>query len=315
MARVQEKDGTPTGAPQQEDGRTPAAAATESSLPATTAGDAATKDAPQAQSIELLRLQNERALEEFHDPFASVAAYRHFQVIANTFASSQFVPDHFRNKPNDCLIAMNIAKRMGEDPLMVIQNMFVVKGTPGFKTAFMIARANRNAGFRSSIRWTIEEQKPEFLEDAGVKYQNLRVTAWTLDRFGEKIEATVDTAMAIGEKWTSSPKYKSLLRHMLMWRSAAFLVRLYCPEVMLGYSTVDELEDMVAAGQIDGGTGREFGTAALLQKIAGENAAKAPGLSPVIDVTPQGAGTPEPGSPAVGAPAGAEGTLFAGSGT
>ena len=312
MARINDPQ-QPAGSPAENEGRTPAAAET-TNLPAkATETEQSAAQAP-AQSLEIMQLQNARALEEFDDPFASVAAYRHFQTVAQGFANSQFVPDHFRGKPNDCLIAMNIAKRMGEDPLMVIQNMFVVKGTPGFKTQFMIARANRNAGFKASIRWEIRRDlTPAMVKGEGGEYPNVEVTAWTLDRFGQKIEATVGTTMAVAEKWVSNAKYRTMLEHMLMWRSAAFLIRLYSPEVMMGYSSVDELQDMAAAeGSPLDDVARTTGTAALLAKISGDSAAKAPGL-PVIDVT----ATESPSSPASASPApaqGAGGSLFDASG-
>lgn len=208
----------------------------------------ATTAAAPPESVEAMRIRNERALAELGDPFSSAAAFRHYSEVAKVFSESLFVPDHFRGKPGDCLVALNLARRMDEDPLQVMQNTFVVKGRPGFYTAFMIARANRCGGLQSKIRWRVLELSPKTLKKGTVEYPNLSVTAYATDSYGEVIEAEVTTEMALAEDWVSNSKYKSMCRHMLMWRSAAFLIRLYLPDVMMGHPSVEELEVSAATG-------------------------------------------------------------------
>lgn len=201
---------------------------------------------PPPESVEIMRLKSERLLAEFETPFESSAAYRHYMDIAKVFAGSIFVPEHFRNKPGECLIALNIAKRMEEDPLAVMQAMFVVGGRPSFMTAFMIARANSRAGFRSSIKWRVTKLDPPTLQASGFVMPNLRIQAFAVDRFGDEINATVDSEMAIGEGWTKNPKYRTMPEHMLRYRSAAFLIRQYAPQVMAGMQTAEEVQDLAA---------------------------------------------------------------------
>lgn len=199
------------------------------------------------QNLEVMRLQNDRALERFSSPFESAASLRHFTAAATVFAKSQLVPKHLQGKVEDCLILMNMALRMQEDPLLVLQNCFVVSGTPGFKTQFLIARANASGQLKSKIRWNVEKLEPAWIKVDGFEMPNLRVTASAVDTFGELMESTVTTDMAIREKWTSNAKYRSMPEHMLRWRSAAFLIRLYMPEVMMGMQTIEEIEDVTAA--------------------------------------------------------------------
>lgn len=222
------------------------------------------------ESLELMRLKNERALQEFGDPFESAAAYRHFHGIAEMFAASSFVPKHFQGKPAECLIALNIARRMNEDPLAVLQSLYVVGGKPGFAAAFMIARANAHAGFKSRIRWEVTRLDPAILNG----FENVRVCAWALDQFGERVDSEVDTKMAIGEGWTSNAKYKTMLIHMLKFRSAAFLIRESAPEVMMGMQTVEELEDVriASVAALPPPVSR---TASLLEKLTGSSSTAA----------------------------------------
>jgi hypothetical protein len=78
--------------------------------------------------------------------------------------------------------------------------------------------------------------------------EKLAVTAHaTLAVTGDAIEVTCDMAMAMAEGWTRNAKYKSMPEHMLRWRSAAMLIRLYAPEVMLGMPVIEELETLPEA--------------------------------------------------------------------
>ena len=198
--------------------------------------------------VALASLNQEARMTQHESAMQSAAGFAHWWRIAKMFAASSFIPDHFRNKPGDCLIAIEMANRMGEDPLMLMQQSFMVSGRPGWSTQFMIARANTRAGFKSKIRWRIEELEPARLDGQGratdnpmAGYENIRVVAYSTDQHGEVIEGEVDTHMAIGENWIKNNKYQTMFRHMMRWRAAAFLIRLYAPEVMMGMLTTEEM--------------------------------------------------------------------------
>lgn len=162
---------------------------------------------------------------------------------AALFAQSPLIPQHLRNGTPEqamanCYIAMTIADRMGEDRMTVMQNIHIVHGTAGFKAQYMIARANASGVFKDGIDWEITG-----------KGKDLSVTAFaTLASTGRRVEITVDMAMAEAEGWTKNPKYKTMPEIMLRYRSGTFLVRMYAPQVMLGYQTVEEREDLGFAG-------------------------------------------------------------------
>ncbi|MBY0355692.1 MAG: hypothetical protein K2Q12_08200 [Rickettsiales bacterium] len=158
-------------------------------------------------------------------------AYR----VARLFAASQLIPAHLKGKEADCFIALYTADRMKEDPLIVMQNMYLVSGRPGWHTQYMIGRANNSGKLKGSITWDVEGSGKE-----------LRVRAkGVLATTGEEITSPwVDFVMAEGEGWTKNSKYKSMPEVMFRYRSAAMLIRFYLPEVMLGYQTVEELETL-----------------------------------------------------------------------
>lgn len=170
------------------------------------------------------------------DVFAP-AVFDHTQRIAKVFCASALVPEHLRKNIADVMIALAIAKEMRESPVVVMQNIFFIGGKAGWAAQYMIARANRSGTFKERIRW-----RKEGAGDA------LKVTAYArlADDSGELVEAEASMALAIAESWTRNPKYKTMPEHMLKWRSATMLIRLHCPEVMLGMPTEDELRDVAA---------------------------------------------------------------------
>lgn len=158
--------------------------------------------------------------------------FAHGQRVARMFCDSQLIPQHLRGKIADVTIALLMAKRLGEDPLVVMQSIYIVSGKAGWSAQYMIARANRSGVFRGRINWRVKGEK-----------ENLVVTAFgILADTGEEVSIDVSMAMARAEGWTSNKKYQSMPEVMLRYRSATLLIRMYAPDVMLGYSTVEEIE-------------------------------------------------------------------------
>lgn len=159
--------------------------------------------------------------------------FTHALKLGNMFKDSTLIPPHLRGKLPDVTVALLMARRMQEDPLIVMQNIYVVSGKAGWSAQYIIARANRSGVFKGRINW----------RESG-KGDTLEVTAFAkLAETGDEVSFPVSMAMARAENWTKNEKYKSMPQLMLRYRSATLLVRLYAPEVMLGYPTSDEIED------------------------------------------------------------------------
>ena len=87
----------------------------------------------------MVQSQNQVAPINF---FGGVDIFKEGWNMAGVLAESDLVPQHFRGKKANCLIALNMAQRMQADPLMVMQNLVVVHGTPTFEAKFAIACFN-----------------------------------------------------------------------------------------------------------------------------------------------------------------------------
>ena len=157
---------------------------------------------------------------------------------AQALASSSLVPKEFSNNVANCMIAMNLANRIGADPLMVMQSLDVIHGRPSFRASFLIACVNECGRFEP-LRYRIEGEGME-----------RTCVAWTKDlRTGDTIEGPpVSMQMAKDEGWStkSGSKWKTMPDLMLRYRSAAFFARTTAPELTMGLHTSDEMEDVAA---------------------------------------------------------------------
>ncbi|MGA1806707.1 hypothetical protein VHN57_08360 [Sphingobium sp. WW5] len=216
----------------------------------------ATTDAPQVPQLSAQR-----------------EAYAIMKDKAKMFAMSPLIPDGLRGNNYEtacanCLIALELASLMNEAPLVVMQNIHIVKGKAGFSAQYMIARANASQVFKGRINWRMSGQGATLCAEAYA----------TLAETGEEVSFAVDMAMAQAEGWTSNPKYKSVPHLMLRYRSATFLVRLYAPDVMLGYQTAEEVED-VYAGMAPSVAAQPLTAAMLTDQATGADTEEGPDQS------------------------------------
>lgn len=156
---------------------------------------------------------------------------------AKVYSASTLVPMQYQNNLPNCLIAMNMARRIGADELQVMQNLYIVQGKPGWSAQFLIATFNQCGKF-SPIRFEWQGKQGE--KDWGCRaYATEKAT-------GEKIiGAWVTWKMAEAEGWSkkNGSKWQTMPEQMFSYRAAAFLVRAFAPEIAMGLQTVEELRD------------------------------------------------------------------------
>jgi hypothetical protein len=156
---------------------------------------------------------------------------------AQALSRSRMVPAHFQGKAEDCMVAVMMARQLGINDLLALQNIQLIQGRPGFSASFAIGLANTRGPFSGPITWSTEGSG-----------DNLKVTARAIvATTGEEVSTSVDMSMAKAEGWVKNPKYRSMPEQMLRYRAATWLIRLHCPEVLMGLSSSDELEDTRAA--------------------------------------------------------------------
>jgi hypothetical protein len=154
------------------------------------------------------------------------------------FAKSTLVPKEFQNSIPNCAIGLHMALRMRADPLMVMQNLYIVHGRPGWSSQFLIATFNQCGKF-SALRY--EWSGTPGTEDYGC-------TAMAVEKAsGETLRgSTITLGMARKEGWSTKngSKWVTMPQQMLMYRAASFFVRAYAPELAMGLPTADEVQEV-----------------------------------------------------------------------
>jgi hypothetical protein len=174
--------------------------------------------------------------------FASEGNFVSAQRMAKALQASTLTPTEYRGNISNVLIAMELASRIGCSVLMVMQNMSPIQGKPAWSSTFLIASVNASKRFTSlRFRWQGEE---------GSDSWGCRAVARDTDTDEECLGSLITIAMAKAEGWyqKKGSKWQTMPEQMLMYRSATFWTRVYCPEIAMGIRPVDELEDMGYGG-------------------------------------------------------------------
>lgn len=218
------------------------------------------------------------------------SGFEQLQRVAKALAGSTLVPVQYRafteiknygkvtgHTPNpaglpNCVVALNMALRMGADPLMVMQNLYVIEGRPSWSSQFIIAMLN-SCGRFSPLRFDLSEPgKAEELtytatfwkdgnkvtEQRKAKIKHQTCTAWVIEKeTGDRLNGpTISMQMAIDEGWLTKngSKWLTMPEVMLRYRAASMLGRLYAPELLMGLQSREEVEDFIDATADGAGT-------------------------------------------------------------
>lgn len=163
--------------------------------------------------------------------------FNHAYKLAGFLAQSDLIPAAYYNKVGNCLIAIDIANRMGVSPIVVMQNSQIVHGKFTWTGSACKAMIDGCGRFR----------KPTYYVEVG----NRNDDTWGFYLEGETKDGaiikgvTVTIGMAKAEGWyTRNPKWKNMPELMLKYRAAAFFMRTECAGLAMGFLTSEEQEDI-----------------------------------------------------------------------
>jgi len=168
---------------------------------------------------------------------------------AQFLAGSTIVPDNYRGKPNDCLVALDLSARLGAPWLAIMQHVYVVHGRIGMDAALGTALTNRSGIFTDPLEYEVvgdDADKPDYkvrafatrkstgtvLYGPWITWKLVKAEGWDTDkqlRNGSGI---------IKSKWNTMPE------QMFHYRAASWFQRRHCPEVTMGMLTIDEAEEI-----------------------------------------------------------------------
>ena len=193
--------------------------------------------------------------------------YRRWVPVKNQYGKAMINADgtpQLMENPNatsNCLIALNMANRMGYDPLMIMQNLYIIEGRPAWSSQFIIAAINACGKF-DPLQFEIVNEGEKEIEYVNsywengkklsnqviVKLENLTCIAWTTDKKGNRLQSDkISMEMAVKEGWyqKNGSKWQTMAGQMLRYRAAAFFGRIYAPEILMGIYAADEIRDFV----------------------------------------------------------------------
>ncbi len=176
------------------------------------------------QQVQLRDVEHRGGLRLALNSFAELEKFSHFMALSN------FMPKHLRNKQADCLAVLLQALRWEMDPFSVAQKTYFVNDGMAYEAqlvnAIVLSRAQIKT--RPRLSWTGEG------EDLKCK-----VSATFL---GEdeplEFEAEMKTIAT-----RNSPLWKQQPKQQLGYFALRAWARLYCPDVLMGIYTKDEMED------------------------------------------------------------------------
>lgn len=204
------------------------------------------------------------------------------QRMSNLFASSALVPDTYQvakvgkeQAVANCVIALDIATRIGASPLMVMQNLVIIYGRPSWSSKFLISTVNTCGRFEPlKFRFTEKGKMGKFnyieyekkwvnnpngkgyykteaitKEFDGTKIMDIECVAYTTTKDGKNVleSSPISLRMAVDEGWytKNGSKWRTMPKQMLMYRAASFWTSAYAPELSMGMRTVEETQDIV----------------------------------------------------------------------
>lgn len=202
-----------------------------------------------------------------------VKQFEVMQRMGQMYASSTIIPETYRGNLGNCIIALDLAMRMKINPLMCMQNLYIVQGIPTWSSKFLIATINmsgrytslryrkRNLGKVGKVKYNDWEwvkgadgkaKKTTVVKEFdGTDIDNIECVAYATElATGEVLEGDpVSIELAIKEGWytKSGSKWMTMPQLMLTYRAAAFWQRANCPEMSIGFMTREEAEDITDA--------------------------------------------------------------------
>lgn len=210
-----------------------------------------TQDAPRAELIpqsaarELAQIDRQRAMAETTfgigvNPFSNGDAFKLACAMAERISESTFIPTEYQGQPSNVLVALDYAARLNISPVMLMQNMDVVKGRPGLRGSFYAGLINKSPLFsrlRYEWRGTDNPGKEPTLDYGCRAYATEQAT-------GEVVYgAWIDWRMVKGEGWDKNTKWTTMREQMFMYRATSFWARVNASDITLGMYESEELRD------------------------------------------------------------------------
>lgn len=195
------------------------------------------------------------------DILSNFTAFENAQRIGKVLCQSQIIPQSYQNNLPNVIVALEIAARNKLSPVVVMQNLNVIKGLPTWSSKYIIAALT--TARVDNLHYELAEDGNITVSGFGGKttIKNLMCRAIANDRKTgeERVGPWVSMKMAVDEGWygKDGSKWKTMPEMMIRYRAATFFASIYYPELSIGIEDEDSVAeparqpiDPVDAGKI-----------------------------------------------------------------
>jgi len=195
--------------------------------------------------------------------------------MAEVMATSKVtVPKHLQGSTGDCFAVVMQAAQWGMNPFSVAQKTHLVNGTLGYEAQLVNAVITTRAPITGRLQfefygdWTKVNGKEDKSAERGVK-------VWATFK-GEEEPRILEIGMHQVGSVRNSPMWQNDPRQQLAYLAIKRWSRLYCPDVILGVYTPDELveREMDVTPVPQPTTKPNSGAASLKERMAADKKAK-----------------------------------------
>ena len=155
------------------------------------------------------------------------------------------VPKHLQGNPADCMAVTMQAFQWGMNPFAVAQKTHLVNGTLGYEAQLVNAVIVSSGAIIGKFKYEYIGKWDEYQKTKKTNEDEIKLN------LGIKVGAilTGDQDITWGEPLylsdvtiRNSPLWKSAPKQQIAYLAIKYWARLYCPEVILGVYSTDELE-------------------------------------------------------------------------
>lgn len=192
---------------------------------------------PAEAMLEDAKLNNLPSLGTNFDPLINSESFEMLQRHGKMYAASTLVPDRFRGKLADCVIAIEMSRMLKVHPIYLMSRLYIVHGQPAIQGELAKALVDAYGGYKHELRY--EWQGSQGSDEFGCR-------AWVVCTDGTRVNGSwITWRMVKAEGWDKNPKWKSMPEQMFQYRAASFFARANCGRVLGGLSIIDEVEHAI----------------------------------------------------------------------
>jgi len=169
--------------------------------------------------------------------YQTTESFEFAQRQAKSLCQSQLVPTQYQgqNGLSNCLVALEMSKRMNLSPLTVMQNLNVIHGKPTWSAQFISSQIIGCGRFKNFDYIVTGKDDSLSVQCQAIRLEDNKLVKGT----------AVSIKMAREEGWTTkNKKYQSMPEIMLKARASTFFGRQYIPDLLLGVQTSEEIVDI-----------------------------------------------------------------------